>query len=97
LAAPPTPPRALTIPGVPTMPGAPTAPGGPGALAALRAMRAIGADASRQATSLSPGAWRRLLAAWPEGGQLSWEVLVLLARKPPAKGNGLLGGVPCGW
>lgn len=60
------------------------------ALEALRALRAIGANATPHATSLSPGDWRRLLAAWPEGGQLSWEVLLLLARKPP-------GGAPCGW
>jgi malonyl-CoA O-methyltransferase len=54
------------------------------ALGALRALRAIGADATPHGTSLSPGAWRRLLAAWPAGGGLSWEVLLLLARKPSA-------------
>jgi malonyl-CoA O-methyltransferase len=51
------------------------------ALGALRALRAIGADATPLGTSLAPGAWRRLLAAWPSGGHLSWEVLLLLARK----------------
>ncbi|MFN9568358.1 MAG: methyltransferase domain-containing protein [Cyanobacteriota bacterium] len=67
----------------------------PGPLAALRALRAIGADASRTATPLAPGAWRRLLAAWPEGGQLSWEMLLLLARKPhPHDPNG---DPPCSW
>jgi malonyl-CoA O-methyltransferase len=60
-----------------------------GALRALRALRAIGADATPQA-SLSPGDWRRLLAAWPPGGALSWEVLVLLARQPSAV-------PPCAW
>lgn len=59
------------------------------ALGALRALRAIGADATPRGTSLSPGAWRRLLAAWPAGGALSWEVLLLLARKPPDP--------PCNW
>ena len=67
----------------------------PGPLAALRALRAIGADASRAATPLAPGAWRRLLAAWPEGGQLSWEVLLLLARKPHP--NDPNGEPPCSW
>jgi malonyl-CoA O-methyltransferase len=60
----------------------------PSPLAALRALQAIGAGTSREAAPLSPGAWRRLLGAWPPGGQLSWEVLVLLARK---------GGGPCSW
>lgn len=68
----------------------PGAPAGP--LAALRAIAAIGADASH-CPPLSPGAWRRLLAAWPAGGQLSWEVLLLLARKP----NAPHGEPPCSW
>jgi malonyl-CoA O-methyltransferase len=59
-----------------------SAPGPHPALEALRAMRAIGADATPRASSLSPGDWRRLLAAWPAGGCLSWEVLLLVARKP---------------
>jgi hypothetical protein len=63
--------------------GSPSSP-----LAALRALQAIGAGTSREPAPLSPGAWRRLLAAWPPGGQLSWEVLLLLARK---------GGPPCSW
>jgi malonyl-CoA O-methyltransferase len=66
-----------------------------GPLEALRALRAIGADASRQDGPLSPGGWRRLLAAWPAGGRLSWEVWVLLARKPLAVP--LEGEAPCGW
>jgi malonyl-CoA O-methyltransferase len=68
--------------------------GRPPALRALRSLRAIGADASRQAP-LSPGAWRRLLAAWPAGRQLSWEVLLLLARRPGGAFDP--GGAPCGW
>ena len=60
----------------------------PSPLAALRALQAIGAGTSREPAPLSPGAWRRLLGAWPPGGQLSWEVLLLLARK---------GGPPCSW
>ena len=67
-------------------------PGGP--LPALRAIAAIGADAS-QCPPLSPGAWRRLLAAWPAGGQLSWEVLLLLARKPHT--HTPQGDTPCSW
>lgn len=62
-------------------PGSSATPAHP-ALEALRALRAIGADATPHGSSLSPGAWRRLLAAWPAGGQLSWEVLLLLARQP---------------
>jgi malonyl-CoA O-methyltransferase len=56
--------------------GAPASP-----LAALRALQAIGAGTSREPAPLSPGAWRKLLGAWPPGGQLSWEVLLLLACK----------------
>ncbi|MEB3324359.1 MAG: methyltransferase domain-containing protein [Cyanobacteriota bacterium] len=70
----------------------PGAPAGP--LPALRAIAAIGADAS-QCPPLSPGAWRRLLAAWPAGGQLSWEVLLLLARKPHS--HAPQGDTPCSW
>lgn len=58
----------------------PATGGARGPLKALRALQAIGADTSRH-PPLSPGAWRRLLAAWPPGERLSWEVLVLLARK----------------
>jgi malonyl-CoA O-methyltransferase len=71
------------------------APGRHPALEALRAIRAIGADATPGGASLSPGDWRRLLAAWPPGEGLSWEVLVLLARQPsvsPAPGV-----PPCAW
>lgn len=71
----------------------PIGPAGP--LAALRALRAIGADASRLREPLSLGEWRRLLAAWPEGGQLSWEVWVGLARKPHAALPA--GGGRCSW
>ena len=91
---------------------APAARAGPHpALQALRALRAIGADATPHGTSLSPGAWRRLLAAWPAGGALSWEVLLLLARKPsaaplapaptptptPAPSTPLSDSPPCAW
>lgn len=64
-------------------------------LGALRAIQAIGAGTSRKAAPLPPGAWRKLLAAWPQGGQLSWEVLLLLAQKsaPPAHP----GDPPCSW
>ncbi|MEB3266224.1 MAG: hypothetical protein VKN13_06375 [Cyanobacteriota bacterium] len=48
--------------------------------AALAPLRRLGAGASRQ-PPLSPGQWRRLLAHWPAPG-LSWEVLLLLARRP---------------
>jgi malonyl-CoA O-methyltransferase len=74
--------------------GQPTAAGA-GPLEALRALRAIGADASRQSAPLPPGGWRQLLAAWPAGGRLSWEVWVLLARKPLDRSPD--GGSSCGW
>ena len=48
--------------------------------AALAPLRRLGAGASRHAP-LSPSQWRRLLAHWPAPG-LSWEVLLLLARRP---------------
>ncbi|MEB3351658.1 MAG: SAM-dependent methyltransferase, partial [Cyanobacteriota bacterium] len=48
--------------------------------AALAPLRRLGAGASRQ-PPLNPGQWRRLLAHWPAPG-LSWEVLLLLARRP---------------
>jgi malonyl-CoA O-methyltransferase len=68
----------------------------PSPLSALRALQSIGAGTSREPTPLSPGAWRRLLGAWPPGGQLSWEVLLLLAQKrdarPPSRGE-----PPCSW
>jgi malonyl-CoA O-methyltransferase len=69
--------------------------GGSTPLGALRAIQAIGAGTSRKAAPLPPGAWRKLLAAWPQGGQLSWEVLLLLAQKsapPPHPGD-----PPCSW
>ncbi|MEB3335166.1 MAG: methyltransferase domain-containing protein [Cyanobacteriota bacterium] len=79
--------RVLTFSGHGWRSGPRAGPGGGSAhpaLGALRALRAIGADATPQGTSLAPGAWRQLLAAWPAGGHLSWEVLLLLARKSPA-------------
>ena len=85
LVASPAPPTLIASPSSPSA-GPTLAPGGHSALRALRALRAIGADATPRATSLSPGDWRRLLAAWPAGGALSWEVLLLLARKPAASG-----------
>jgi len=99
----PAPPTPIASPSS-SPPGPTLAPGGHpalGALRALRALRAIGADATPQATSLSPGDWRRLLAAWPAGGALSWEVLLLLARKPAASGLRQTlpstGEGPCNW
>jgi malonyl-CoA O-methyltransferase len=80
-----------TAPGVASSRGRPREP-----LAALRALRAIGADASPQ-PPLAPGAWRRLLAAWPPGGQLSWEVFLLLARQPGRPTAAPAGGEACGW
>lgn len=50
------------------------------ALALLRQMRAIGADAS-PAARLSGSQLRRLLRAWP-AGPTTWEVLLLVARRP---------------
>ncbi|MFN9621511.1 MAG: methyltransferase domain-containing protein [Cyanobacteriota bacterium] len=79
----------------PTPPAVPTVPARHPALHALRAIRAIGADATPGGASLSPGDWRRLLAAWPAGGALSWEVLVLLARRPAAFLS--RGAPPCAW
>jgi malonyl-CoA O-methyltransferase len=80
---------------VPAVPTSSTAPGRHPALEALRAIRAIGADATPGSASLSPGDWRRLLAAWPPGEGLSWEVLVLLARRPSASAS--KGAPPCAW
>jgi malonyl-CoA O-methyltransferase len=69
---------------------APAVSGRHPALQALRAIRAIGAGATPHGAPLAPGEWRRLLAAWPAGAALSWEVLVLLARQPSAS-------PPCAW
>ena len=55
---------------------------GPEGLASLRQLKAMGAGTSRQAP-LSPGQWRRLRIHWPSPGGLSWEVLLVLARRPP--------------
>lgn len=57
---------------------------GPSGRVLLQRMRAVGAGT----TSTSPlgvGAWRRIEAHWPGGPggkRLSWEVLVMLGRKP---------------
>ncbi len=51
-----------------------------GGLALLRQMRTIGADAS-QAPRLSGAQLRRLLRHWPSG-PTTWEVLLLLGRRP---------------
>ena len=51
-------------------------------LASLRQLKAIGAGTSRQAP-LTPGQWRRLRTHWPMPGGLSWEVLLVLARREP--------------
>ena len=54
----------------------------PGGAAFLRQIKAIGAQASPQ-RRLSPPNLRRLLAHWPGPEQpLTWEVLLLLGRKP---------------
>ena len=71
-----------------------SAPSSP--LGALRAIQAIGAGTSRRHAPLPPGAWRRLLTAWPQGGQLSWEVLLLLARRHKGRAP-TPGGPPCSW
>jgi len=55
---------------------------GPEGLASLRQLKAMGAGTSRQAP-LSPGQWRRLRIHWPSPGGLSWEVLLVLARREP--------------
>jgi malonyl-CoA O-methyltransferase len=60
-------------------------------LALLGRIRAIGAGAS-PAAPLGPGQWRRLEAHWPaeagDGGKrLSWEVLLLIGRRPPGFAN----------
>ncbi len=68
-----------------------TAPSG---LALLRRIRALGAGTSRT-RSLAAGEWRRLEAHWPAesrrpegngpgGKRLTWEVLLLLGRRPLA-------------
>jgi malonyl-CoA O-methyltransferase len=51
-----------------------------GGLALLKQMRSIGADAS-QAPMLAGGQLRRLLRHWPAGGT-TWQVLLLLGRRP---------------
>jgi malonyl-CoA O-methyltransferase len=55
---------------------------GPEGLASLHQLKAMGAGTSRQAP-LSPGQWRRLRIHWPSPGGLSWEVLLVLARREP--------------
>jgi malonyl-CoA O-methyltransferase len=52
-----------------------------GALESLRALQRLGATASRS-LPLNPGELRRLLRHWPAGPPLTWEVLLLLARRP---------------
>lgn len=52
-----------------------------GGRSTLRLLARIGATASR-GPGLGPAALRRLLAHWPEATPLTWEVLVLLGRKP---------------
>jgi malonyl-CoA O-methyltransferase len=42
----------------------------------------LGAGASPSGP-LSPGQLRRLLAAWPADGVMSWEVLLLVGQRPP--------------
>ncbi|MEB3332406.1 MAG: SAM-dependent methyltransferase [Synechococcaceae cyanobacterium] len=47
----------------------------------LRLLARLGATASR-GSGLGPGRLRRLLAHWPEATPLTWEVLLLLGRRP---------------
>jgi malonyl-CoA O-methyltransferase len=56
--------------------------GGVDGVTGLRQLKAIGAGTSRQ-DPLSPGQWRRLRDHWPLQAGLSWEVLLLLARREP--------------
>ena len=51
-----------------------------GGLETLRHLRQLGASASRQAP-LTAGQLRRLLGHWPQDSPLTWEVLLLLARR----------------
>lgn len=53
-----------------------------GGLTTLRHLRHLGAGCNRQG-SLTPAQLRRLLACWPEATPLTWEVLVLVGRRPP--------------
>ena len=54
---------------------------GQGGLETLRHLRQLGASASRRAP-LSAGQLRRLLQHWPAASPLTWEVLLLIARRP---------------
>ncbi|MFM7315250.1 MAG: SAM-dependent methyltransferase [Cyanobium sp.] len=54
---------------------------GQGGLETLRHLRQLGASASRRAP-LHPGQLRRLLQHWPAASPLTWEVLLLIARRP---------------
>lgn len=57
---------------------------GPSGRALLQRMRAVGAGTTAT-PPLGVGAWRRIEAHWaggPGGKRLSWEVLMLLGRKP---------------
>lgn len=52
-----------------------------GGLSTLRHLRRLGASASRH-QPLKPGEMRRLLRHWPDDSPLTWELLLLLARRP---------------
>ncbi|NDC34886.1 MAG: methyltransferase domain-containing protein [Synechococcaceae bacterium WB9_2_112] len=54
---------------------------GPGGHAFLRHLRRLGAGHSDQG-SLSATQWRRLLAHWPPGDVVSWQVLLLVGQRP---------------
>lgn len=54
---------------------------GQGGFETLRHLRQLGASASRRAP-LSAGQLRRLLQHWPAASPLTWEVLLLIARRP---------------
>jgi malonyl-CoA O-methyltransferase len=76
---------------------------GTGGKEGLRALRRLGAGASPSAP-LSAGELRRLLRHWPTGSSLTWEVLLLVGRRPgntdsggTNHGNGDAGERRCGW
>jgi malonyl-CoA O-methyltransferase len=52
-----------------------------GGLSTLRHLQRLGASASRH-QPLKPGEMRRLLRHWPDDSPLTWELLLLLARRP---------------
>ena len=55
-----------------------------GGLETLRHLRQLGASASHQAP-LTAGQLRRLLRHWPAAAPLTWEILLLIARRQPVQ------------